>query len=223
MMFPTIDIGCKIEKIRDLNDFVVERCKGKSVLNIGAAGNMGAYLPDRADLSTHMKAAKVASDIFAIDIDREAIDHAAGHGVAIHYADCQDFDLGRQFDTVLWLEVIEHLDRPGDALHAAMRHLKPGGQLLLTTFNATFAGGFLDGILRRDMGVYHDHVACYMPEHIKALTDRHGYRLTEVYFYTMMNRFWRSAHIKSYFLKAIGTVAPRLSNAFVAIIEHRGT
>jgi hypothetical protein len=56
-----------------------------------------------------------------------------------------------------------------------MRHLKPGGQLILTTFNATFVGGFVDGVLRRDMGVFYDHVACYMPENVKALTDRHSY------------------------------------------------
>jgi SAM-dependent methyltransferase len=137
--------------------------------------------------------------------------------------DCQDFDLGRTFDTVLWLEVIEHVDRPGDALNAAMRHLKPGGQLVLTTFNATFVGGFVDSVLRNDMGVFHDHVACYMPENIKALTDRHGYALSEVYFYTQMNRFWRSAQIKSHILKAIGTVVSRFNNAFIAVIEHRGT
>jgi SAM-dependent methyltransferase len=222
-MFSTIQLDCTVGRLADLNDYVVARCRGKSVLNIGAGGNMKAYLPDRPHLSTHMKAAAVAADIHAIDIDREAIGHAAAHGVTIDYADCQDFDLGRQFDVVLWLEVIEHVERPADALHAAMRHLKPGGQLILTTFNATFVGGFVDGVLRRDMGVFYDHVACYMPENVKALTDRHGYKMTEVQFYTQMNRFWLTGLIKSHILNAIGWFAPRLNNAFAAVIEHRGS
>lgn len=37
------------------------------------------------------------------------------------------------FDTVLMSEVLEHLERPGDALAESHRLLKPGGKLILTT------------------------------------------------------------------------------------------
>lgn len=222
-MFPTVKLASRPGRIADLNTFIVERCRNKSVLNIGAAGNMAAYLPDQADLSTHMKALRVAKEMRALDIDREAIAHANRHGVAIEYADCQDFDLGRRFDVILWLEVIEHLDRPADALNTIMRHLEPGGQLILTTFNATFIGGFVDGLLNRDMGVFYDHMACHMPENIKALVDRHGHQFAEVYFYTQFNKFTKSARVKSHILNAVSFVAPRFSNAFLSVIRHRPT
>jgi SAM-dependent methyltransferase len=220
-MFQTVKLDSRPGRIADLNTFIVERCRNKSVLNIGAAGNMAAYLPDQAELSTHMKVSAVAKEIRAMDIDRDAIDHATRFGVPIEYGDCQDFDLGRRFDVILWLEVIEHLDRPADALNTVMRHLEPGGELIVTTFNATFIGGFVDGLVGGDMGVFYDHVACHMPEHIKALVDRHGHRLVEVYFYTQFNKFTASARIKGNILNAISMVAPRLSNAFLSVIKHR--
>lgn len=222
-MFPTVKLDSRPGRIGDLNTFIVDRCRNKSVLNIGAAGNMAAYLPHQADLSTHMRVSKVAREIMAMDIDQDAIAHANRFGVSIKYGDCQDFDLGRRFDVILWLEVIEHLDRPADALNTVMRHLEPGGELIMTTFNATFIGGFVDGVVRGDMGVFYDHVACHMPEHIKALVDRHGHRLAEVYFYTQFNKFTTSAHIKGNILNAISFVAPRLSNAFLSVIKHRPT
>jgi SAM-dependent methyltransferase len=40
---------------------------------------------------------------------------------------------GGSFDTVLMTEVLEHLERPGDALAETMRLLRPGGKLILTT------------------------------------------------------------------------------------------
>lgn len=220
-MFPTVKLNPRPGRIAALNAFVVERCRNKSVLNVGAAGNMAAYLPDRIELSTHMQALSVAREMRAVDVDREAMDHANRHGVAIEYADCQNFDLGRRFDVILWLEVIEHLDRPADALNSIMRHLEPDGELILTTFNATFIGGFLDGLFGRDMGVFHDHVACHMPEHIKVLADRHQHRLSEVYFYTQFNKFTTTARIKSNILDAISVVTPRFSNSFLSVIKHR--
>lgn len=42
------------------------------------------------------------------------------------------FDPGKQFDLVLMLDVLEHLDQPVEALITAERLLKPGGTLFLT-------------------------------------------------------------------------------------------
>ncbi|HWE12000.1 MAG TPA: class I SAM-dependent methyltransferase, partial [Solirubrobacteraceae bacterium] len=39
----------------------------------------------------------------------------------------------RSFDTILMTEVLEHLERPADAMAEAFRLLRPGGRLILTT------------------------------------------------------------------------------------------
>jgi 2-polyprenyl-3-methyl-5-hydroxy-6-metoxy-1,4-benzoquinol methylase len=45
----------------------------------------------------------------------------------------QNLNLGRKFDTILMLAVIEHLTQPQKALRQASAHLNPGGKLLITT------------------------------------------------------------------------------------------
>lgn len=206
----------------DLDAFVLSRASGKSVLNIGASGNMLAYLPDRPELSLHMRL-KTVAEVVGIDIDREAIEHANRHGADLVYADCQDFSLGRTFDLILMIDVIEHLERPGDALDAATRHLAPNGQLVVSTPNAAFWMSSVKAALGRAPGIYYDHVTCFFPENLKALVERHGMEVSELYFHTLMNNFTRSAAIKSNVLRWVGRIAPRVSNSFVAAINHRST
>jgi SAM-dependent methyltransferase len=218
-VYPTVVIG-RPGLVRDLDDFILARVAGKSVLNVGAAGNMQAYLPHRAELSTHVKVMKAAREVVGIDVDRRAIAHAKNHGVEILERDCETLDLGTTFDVILWLDVIEHLDRPADALIALMKHLNTSGELILTTFNATFIGVFIDSIFKRNVSVYYDHVGCYMPEHVAVLASRHGYRASEFYFYTRMNTYTRAATIKSHVIRTIGFVFPRFNNAFIAVIRR---
>lgn len=56
-------------------------------------------------------------------------------GREFHQADLdkQELALGRKFDTIVMLAVIEHLTQPGKALCQIAAHLKPGGRLLITT------------------------------------------------------------------------------------------
>jgi 2-polyprenyl-3-methyl-5-hydroxy-6-metoxy-1,4-benzoquinol methylase len=216
--FPTVSID-RPKAIRDLNAFVCSRAANKSVLNVGAAGNMADYLPDRPHLSTHMKVLNVAKEVAAVDIDRKAIAHANRHGVDIQYGDCETLDLGRTFDLVLWLEVIEHVERPGQALNALMKHVKPGGELIITTPNPTYIMSVVKSALGLSLGIFHDHVTSFFPEHIKVLADRHGFEASEFHFYTQMNNFSRAAGLKSHLLRAIGVMLPRLSNSFLAVIR----
>ena len=53
---------------------------------------------------------------------------AAVHGGELDAA----FDLGRAFDVIVCSEVLEHIDDHAAALHAIVRHLRPGGRLYLS-------------------------------------------------------------------------------------------
>jgi SAM-dependent methyltransferase len=64
-------------------------------------------------------------------------------GLDVRLADAQDFDLDRKFDTVFAGEIIEHLDDFHGFLTSVRRHLTPGGQLVLTTPNVFYIGGFV--------------------------------------------------------------------------------
>ncbi len=51
-------------------------------------------------------------------------------------ADAQNFRLGEQFDLIVAGEIIEHLPNPAGLLESCLKHLAPGGQLIITTPNA---------------------------------------------------------------------------------------
>jgi 2-polyprenyl-3-methyl-5-hydroxy-6-metoxy-1,4-benzoquinol methylase len=77
-----------------------------------------------------------ARDVVGFDLDRPLdvpsnyTEHAAGDVMEL-----SEVLGGRQFDTVLCGELIEHVERPYDLLREIHRVLEPGGLLLLTTPN----------------------------------------------------------------------------------------
>ena len=75
-----------------------------------------------------------------------------------------NLDLGRRFDSVLMLAVLEHLQHPMPALELARSHLEKSGALILTT--PTPLGMRVHTILAR-LGVVSSHAA---DEHQQAIT-----------------------------------------------------
>ena len=73
-------------------------------------------------------------DVVGIDISEENLASMRAAGFEnLELADAETFDLGRQFDTVVAGELIEHLSNPGSFLGRARAHLAPGGRLVLST------------------------------------------------------------------------------------------
>lgn len=160
-----------------------------------------------------------AREIVGLDIDQEGIAYAAKHGVEIIHADCQAMELGRRFDAIVMFDVIEHVENPGAALERLMRHLHSGGELFIATPNLTTPVLVFKALLRMSMRVYVDHVSGFMPEHLQVLCRRHGFDISEIYFYTHMNRWTFPSSIKSQINRLLGVIAPRWSNAFLVVIR----
>lgn len=218
-IFKTISMRVKPQRLSNLREFLVERARGKSVLHVGAAGNIHFYLPDHPEWFLHHDLTKAAGEMIGIDIDRDGIEHAALHGENIIYADCEELDLGRKFDMIVMLDVIEHLERPGVALNRLMSHLNNGGELIISTPNPTQFGMFMKTLLHFSPGVYWDHITSFMPENLQALCNRHGYRISELFFYTHPNDWSLSNRLKSAIYKIVSVPIKRWSNAFIIVVR----
>ena len=168
----------------------------------------------------HAQLGRVAEQVVGADIDGEAISYAAQYGYEIKHANCEDMDLGQRFDLIVMSDVIEHVERPVQALiNLVRRHLKPGGKLVVTTPNATFIGGLLDANFSRTVDVYWDHMAIYLPEHIQAICDRHGLKLVETQFFSFIDRRCLSNRIKTSIIFLFAKISPRLHNSFSVVIQ----
>ena len=215
----TVEIRAKIGVLSDVVPYILEQASAKSVLNVGAAGGVELYLPDRREEWLHHRLGRVTRKLVGIDIDAENIARAARNGIEILEADCQTMKLDRRFDLIVMSDVIEHLDAPGVAVRTLVQHLAPNGRLLITTPNPTHYGTMARAVLGRAPSVYYDHVACFMPEHVQAICNRHGYRLTAVYFFGHIDRRTLAHTIKSRAARAVGRLSSRLYPSFLATVE----
>ena len=113
--------------------------------------------------------------------------HAAQSGLDIDYRATTAEALaaaGEQFDVVLNMEVVEHVDNVPLYMHSCAALVKPGGLMVVATINRTpraFAlaivgAEYVLGWLPRGT---HDFKKFLTPDEIRALVERNGMRVTD--------------------------------------------
>lgn len=143
------------------------------VLDIGCGGGL---------LSNRL--AKTRHEIFGVDISAPSLKVAAESDTTgrVSYvemsADQLDFQ-DASVDVACILDVLEHVENPGKCIEEIARVLKPGGLVLLYTFNRTwqswlFAVKVLDWFFRQ--GPKHVHVYRWFikPEELSEHLEAHG-------------------------------------------------
>jgi len=105
-----------------LDDF-----RGKSVLEAGCGGGQhtGFVAPKALDV--------VAVDLNSIEVAK--MRNLGAKNVEFIEADISEMDLGRDFDIVFSIGVIHHTDDPDRAVRNLMRHVRPGGRLILWVYS----------------------------------------------------------------------------------------
>jgi 2-polyprenyl-3-methyl-5-hydroxy-6-metoxy-1,4-benzoquinol methylase len=165
---------------------LLQLCNGKKVLHIGCADM--PYTLDRGEDLLHKRLAKVvgSDDLWGVDYSAEGIEalRAMGFNNLIH-GDIQA--LGSQlkemrFDVILFCEVIEHLDSPGEAVESCVSIMAGNTELIITTPNATSVRGFVNSFFRIEK-VHPDHNYYFSFRTIKHLLEKHGLVCNEVYYY----------------------------------------
>lgn len=162
-------------KVVRRNEYLIEKCRGKRVLDLGAVdfhqGTFGGL---------HSSIMQVASSVVGLDYDREGIERAAAQGVTnIYFGDLQRLDqveLPGPFDIIMAGGIIEHLPNPGLFLTGVRRFFRPGTEMLLETPNAfSFHRFFL--ALRKVEYVHPEHVCYYSYSTLKHMLEIHDYRI----------------------------------------------
>jgi len=205
--------------IRDLWSLLTPLARNKTVLNIGAAGNVEYYLDGRRDLWMHDRLKSSASEVVGLDLDEESVAFANARGEALVLGNCETVRLGRKFDLVVFSEVIEHVNAPVAAVDNLMRHLNPGGRLFITTPNPTYYGTILRALLNRSLSVYYDHVTSYFPENLVVLCQRLGLKVSAIHFFNTVDKRSAGLRVRSWIARQIGRTIPRYASNFILIIE----
>lgn len=164
---------------RSREDFLVDCCRGRRVLDVGCAFHNLAQT-DMPSL-LHCRLAEAAAEIVGVDLEAAGVKalFEAGYDVieADLSGDISEVSARGRFDVVTAGEVIEHLNSPFDLFRFASQMLHPGGILVLTTPNPFSPKRARRGA-RRETWESVDHVAYYPPTGIAELAERAGMRLT---------------------------------------------
>lgn len=125
-----VEILTKQTKEDSRTSTVLKMVEGKKILDLGChIGIFSSILAENA------------KEVLAIDNLKEEIEKAKlfnqREGIDYRYGDIFEMKLaGNQFDTVVFLEVLEHVNQPERFLKEFMRILKPEGSLVISTPNA---------------------------------------------------------------------------------------
>lgn len=116
--------GVLRHEFREQLDFLTGFVPGGKLLEIGCA--YGFFLRE----------ARRRFEVFGVEVAPAAVAHCHASGltnVRQGELDAEWLALHGPFDAIAMLDVIEHIDDVGGTMELALRHLRPGGVLLVTT------------------------------------------------------------------------------------------
>jgi 2-polyprenyl-6-hydroxyphenyl methylase / 3-demethylubiquinone-9 3-methyltransferase len=132
-----------------------------------------------------------------------AKDHAETQDLSIDYqlGGIEDLEGTAQFDVILALEVIEHVDDTTFFIKKCIQHLKPHGLIILSTLNRTFISYALgiiaaEHILKWVPKGTHDHQKFLKPSELAALLRQEGLKIKslEGLFMNPLTQKWSLSH-----------------------------
>jgi len=153
--------------------------EGPAVLDIGCAGGLDTDKPivhSPQWIHAYLHDHPGFTEVWGLDYDAAKIKFLHEHGYPdTVVGDAQDFSLDRRFNTVFAGEIIEHLPRPGQFLQSAVRHLQPGGRIVLTTPYAQGVQHLLYAWLRYPKTASNpEHVMWFCPSTLTNLAAQAG-------------------------------------------------
>lgn len=166
--------------VGDREAVIAEYVTSGAVLDLGVIDSRRAEeatAQKLADGSTllHEHIRRINPGVMGVDIDAEGIAILQARGYNVLCADVHSMDLGRQFDTIVAGEIIEHLPNPGQALVNLRHHLTPTGRLILTTCNPFCILEFLKILQFNDIQVHEEHTVWFDPRTLARLLEMSGY------------------------------------------------
>ena len=166
------------------NRIIINHCKDKSVLHLGATDAPFTEIKYKDDLLLHTQIMNVASTIRGIDIDQPSIDFLASKGIN----NIEEFDmnllgqLNFQPDVIVFGEIIEHLQNLQTALQNLKSIMKPDTTIIISTPNLFYILNFLIVLLQNRECIHEDHKTGFTYGSLRQLLEANELNIEAFYF-----------------------------------------
>ena len=167
-------------RVADRTSFIVERCQGRRVLDIGCVAHDEARMASTEWLHRHV--AEAALDCVGVDVLPEGVAAMVDAGFTAVVADlaADPNALAGQplFQVIVAGELIEHVGDLNMLFEVAAKYLTADGEMIITTPNP-YAPARVRAGRRGDIWENADHIMYAFPSGIAELAERHGLLLAE--------------------------------------------
>lgn len=180
MLTTLITKGNAVNKL----DFVKERSKGKSVLDLGCVRHSADFaLSDQNWLHKHI--GEVADHVVGVDYLQKDVDVLRARGYNIVYGDVTvPLDIYEKFDVIIAGDLIEHLSNLDGFIKNLKNLLKEGGCIILSTPNPFYIDLFFYVALKRSYIINPEHTCWIDPQALSQLFQRYDFAIEEIHFIT---------------------------------------
>ena len=197
---------------------IIEKCKDKAVLHLGAtdAPYTKQKLENNLLLHTHIQ--NVAKNVIGLDIDKDSIEFLSNMGINdIQYFDMNNLgDLSVNVDVIIFGEILEHLENLNVAFLNLKKVMHVNTELIITTPNLFYFHNTLQILIKNHELVHHDHKVGFTYGIINQLLNSNGLEIVDFYF-TFLPRLKEKLDKK--LIKLICRFRPSLSENLLAIAK----
>lgn len=183
-------------QVRDFSDriafsdykiaFAVEGVENCDVLDIGCVEH------DPENYNSHFWVHKAicarAKSVTGLDLSTAGVEFLQNVGFDVVHADAQNFDLARKFDVIFAGDIIEHLEDFSGFLNSCKNHLKPLGQIRISTPNPWYWKNVVRAAIFTEVHNNPEHTCWLCPRTLRQLLSRHDLEPVEFRF---GSRYWR--------------------------------
>jgi SAM-dependent methyltransferase len=168
-----------IEKV----PFLIERCRGKTVLDIGCIRHSAQVALDDPAHWLHGQIKAVAEKVVGVDYLPEEIAKLRPHGFEIVCGDAtKPLPIDETFDIIFAGDIVEHLADFKGLFDNFQRLLRPGGELIMTTGNPLYVDNVHYAALKRRILVNPEHTCWICPQTMLQLFNVFGFDIVESHF-----------------------------------------
>src|SRR5665648_169682 len=155
---------------------IINFVKGPLVLDVGCTG----HVVDKASKNwLHEQLCIKFNNVYGVDTSYENVGKLIELGYKnISLQNAEDYSFKIKFDTIVAGELIEHLSNPGSFLENSINHLKPDGQLIITTPNPfSFLNQIYAYLKYPKTCQNNQHTMWFCPSTIRELTSRYTLKI----------------------------------------------
>lgn len=173
--FVSKDVSPVVEK----SAYILERCAGKTVLDLGCIDHSFNTALDLGDDWLHRQIKNVSTRLVGLDILGEDAAELNKRGYDIREGNAEEFDLGEKFDVIVAGDLIEHLSNIGMFLQAVKRHMHEHSIFIVSTPNPFNIEQSVSALLSDEIHVHPQHTVWLSPHVCWELVRRENLCITE--------------------------------------------